>query len=178
MSFAYLGLGSNLGDREEHLRRGLLLLERLGICVVALSPIYETAPLGYAQQPPFLNMVACVRTTLSPDDLLDACLAVEQEEGRTRPFPNAPRTLDVDILLYDDRVIDSPRLTVPHPRLADRAFVLVPLCDLAPDMVHPLQGLSFRTLAEQVGEQGIQQWASAPRWTRGKGWGENSRPGF
>lgn len=161
MTLAYLGLGSNLGDREWHMRCGMRRLVARGVNVVALSAIYETAPLGYTNQPPFLNMVACVQTHLRPYALLDACLSVEQEEGRTRPFLNAPRTLDVDILLYDEQVIASPRLTVPHPRLADRAFVLVPLCDLAPDIVHPVLGLSFRTLAQQVGEQGI-QWFGPP----------------
>ncbi|GBD11669.1 Bifunctional folate synthesis protein [bacterium HR23] len=164
MTLAYLGLGSNLGDREAHLRRGVLHLERRAVRMVALSAVYETTPWGYSAQPPFLNMVACVQTSLDPFGLLDTCLAIEEEEGRTRPFPNAPRTLDIDILLYGERIIASPRLVVPHPRLADRAFVLVPLCDLAPDLVHPVLGISLRTLAERTGAQGIRRWAPPPHW--------------
>ncbi|MFN3973724.1 MAG: 2-amino-4-hydroxy-6-hydroxymethyldihydropteridine diphosphokinase [Dehalococcoidia bacterium] len=162
MTLAYLGLGSNLGDREGHMRGGVRRLMARGVSVVAFSAIYETAPQGYPDQPPFLNLVACVQTHLGPYALLEACLSVEQEEGRTRPFPNAPRTLDVDILLYDERVIACPRLTVPHPRLADRAFALVPLCDLAPDIVHPVMGLSFRALSERVEAQGIRRWNPPP----------------
>jgi 2-amino-4-hydroxy-6-hydroxymethyldihydropteridine diphosphokinase len=134
---AYLGLGSNLGDRPENLGRAVALLgARDGVAVVRTSSVYETAPVGPAQ-PDFLNAVAEVDTTLSPRDLLEACLGVEEEMGRVRGERWGPRVIDVDLLLYDDERVDEPNLVVPHPRMHERAFVLVPLAELAPDVVLP-----------------------------------------
>jgi 2-amino-4-hydroxy-6-hydroxymethyldihydropteridine diphosphokinase len=142
---AYLGLGSNLGDREGHLGRGLEALGARGVRVTAVSGLYETEPVGGPAQGPYLNLVACAETALSPEALLQAALEAEADAGRVRTVRNAPRTLDVDILFYGDLVRGTGPLTVPHPRLHERRFVLVPLAELAPALCHPGLG---RTVAE------------------------------
>jgi 2-amino-4-hydroxy-6-hydroxymethyldihydropteridine diphosphokinase len=142
---AYLALGSNLGDRLGTLQRAVDLLEaRAGIDVRCSSRVYETEPVG-PPQPPYLNAVIEVRTDLGPRELLEACLAVETELGRARGERWGPRTLDVDVLSYEDRVVNEPDLVVPHPRMHERAFVLVPLLELDPDPVLP-GGRSVRVL--------------------------------
>lgn len=146
---AYLGLGANLGDRAATLRSAIGSLAELGT-IVAVSPAYETAPVGYADQPDFLNAVVIVETKLGPLDLLDATQAIENVHGRTRSFPNAPRTLDIDILFLDEKVMSTPRLTVPHPRVTERAFALVPLADVAPDLRDPRTGRNLHDLAARV----------------------------
>jgi len=123
----YLGLGSNLGDREGHLGRGLEALGARGVRVTAVSGLYETEPVGGPAQGPYLNLAAGAETALSPEALLEAALEAEAEAGRVRTVRNAPRTLDVDILFYGDLVRRTGHLTVPHPRLHERRFVLVPL---------------------------------------------------
>ena len=133
---AYLGLGSNLGDREENLRKALSLLGDVGE-IIALSSVYETEPWGYAEQPSFLNMVCGFRTSLSPPELLALAQEVERKLGRVRTIRYGPRTMDVDILLYGDRIVDTPDLQIPHPRIPERAFVLAPLAEIAPDVEHP-----------------------------------------
>ncbi len=138
MARAHLGLGSNLGDREAALRSAL---ELLGEDVVAVSSFRETDPVGYLDQPRFLNAAAALETELEPRALLERLLEVERELGRTRDGPRfGPRTIDLDLLLYGDRVIDEPGLVVPHPRLAERRFVLEPLAELDPDLVVPGRG--------------------------------------
>jgi 2-amino-4-hydroxy-6-hydroxymethyldihydropteridine diphosphokinase len=135
---AFIGLGSNLGDREAALRGAL---ELLGEDVVAVSSFRETEPVGYLDQPAFLNAAAALETGLEPRALLERLLGVERELGRTREGPrHGPRTIDLDLLVYDDRVIDEPGLVVPHPRLAERRFVLEPLAELDPDLVVPGRG--------------------------------------
>lgn len=135
---AYLGLGANLGDREANLREAVRLLGGTpGIEVLRRSSVYETAPVGVTGQPPFLNQVIEVRTTLTPPDLLARALAVEAALGRVRRERWGPRTIDVDILFYGDETLDLPGLTLPHPRLGERAFVLVPLAELLPERVLP-----------------------------------------
>ena len=140
MARAYVGLGSNLGDREATLLRALeLLAER--VVVVAVSSFRETEPWGYGDQPAFLNAAAAVDTELSPRELLDALLEVERALGRTRDGPRyGPRTVDLDLLLYGDEVVDQPGLTVPHPRLHERRFVLEPLAELEPGLTVPGRG--------------------------------------
>jgi 2-amino-4-hydroxy-6-hydroxymethyldihydropteridine diphosphokinase len=139
---AFIGLGSNLGDREVWLRRALdLLWAEPEIEVVSVSSVRETEPVGYVDQPPFLNAAAEVSTTLPARALLDRLLAVEQALGRRRDAPRfGPRTIDLDLLLYGDERLDEPALTVPHPRLAERRFALEPLYELDPTLVVPGRG--------------------------------------
>lgn len=142
MPIVYVGLGSNLGDREGTIRRALELLASDGeIEVVAVSSLRETEPLGYTDQPMFLNGAAAVRTELPPREVLDRLLGVERELGRERSGPRyGPRTIDLDLLLYDDELVDEPGLTIPHPRLAERRFVLEPLADLDEALEVPGRG--------------------------------------
>jgi 2-amino-4-hydroxy-6-hydroxymethyldihydropteridine diphosphokinase len=129
-----LGLGSNVGDREANIRAAVAGLAAWpGVSVTRVSSLYETAPVGYVDQADFLNAVACVETALPPEELLAACLAVEKGLGRERKVRWGPRTIDIDVLLYDDVVMATPALTLPHPRLHERCFVLVPLAEVAPD---------------------------------------------
>ena len=149
MATAYLGLGSNLGNRLAFLRGGRdRLITHFDITLLHSSGVYETAAVGGpADSPPYLNAVLAIETPLSPRDLLAASLAVEEEFGRTRPAEWAPRTLDIDLLLYGDTVIDEDGLRLPHPRLHERAFILAPLSELAPDQVHPVLHQTIRALS-------------------------------
>jgi len=134
---AYIGLGANLGDAPAALRAAVQALAALpGTQVMRCSALYRSAPVD-ATGPDYHNAVAAVRTTLAPHDLLAALQAIEAAAGRERPYRNAPRTLDLDILLFGDLALDTPTLTVPHPRLRERAFVLLPLAEIAPDRVVP-----------------------------------------
>lgn len=143
---AYIALGSNLGDRHAHLAAARQALAALsGIHLLNVSPIYETAPLGPAGQQDYLNAVACVATTLAPHALLDALLLIEQSRGRIRRERWGPRTLDLDLLLHGETNIQDAHLTLPHPAMLERAFVLTPLHDLAPGLV-----LSGRTVAQHL----------------------------
>jgi 2-amino-4-hydroxy-6-hydroxymethyldihydropteridine diphosphokinase len=139
MAIAYLGLGSNLGNRLAFMRGGRnALCARPEIELEGSSGVYETEPQGGApDSPTFLNAVLAVRTSLSPRNLLKACLAVEDEFGRVRTGEWTPRTLDIDVLLYDDRIVDGEDLQIPHPRLHERLFVLVPLAEITPNCLHP-----------------------------------------
>lgn len=148
---AFVGLGANLGAREETLKRAVKMLNtESGIAVVAASSVYETAPVGVVDQPYFLNAVLKIDTELPAQILLDRLLDLEQKFGRVRKTKWGPRILDLDILLYGDAVINQPGLQVPHPHLHKREFVLAPLCDLAPDLHHPLSGKSFLSLAASL----------------------------
>ena len=143
MTLAYIGLGSNLGDREAVLLRAVDALD-----AVRISPVIETEPWGFADQPPFLNAVAEVETDLSARGLLELLLDIEQRLGRTRTGPRyGPRTIDLDLLLYGHEVIDEPGLRVPHPRLAERRFVLEPLAALVPERKIPGNGTVQEALA-------------------------------
>lgn len=145
---AYIGLGTNLGRRRNNLEEALIRLDRYkGTEVVRVSRIYETAPVGLLEQPDFLNMCAEVKTSLSPGELLEAMLQVERELHRVRTIRWGPRTIDLDLLLLDDEVLAEPRLTVPHPRMTERAFVLIPLAEIAPDVIIPPTG---RTVVQWV----------------------------
>ena len=145
---AYVALGSNLGDPEATVRAGLTALAALPQArLVAASSLYRSAPVGNADQPDFVNAVAQLSTTLAPQALLAALLAIELRFGRVRTFRNAPRTLDLDLLLYDAQRIAGPRLTLPHPRMHERAFVLAPLLEIAPACVIPGAGPAADMLA-------------------------------
>lgn len=147
---AYVALGSNLENPSRQLRSGLEALAALpGTRLVRVSSLYRSAPVGYADQPDFVNAVAAIKTSLSPRELLDALLAIERRHGRVRDFPNAPRTLDLDIVAYGDRVVDEPGLAIPHPRMQERAFVVVPLAEIVPDALIPGRGV-VRDLVENV----------------------------
>ena len=142
MARAYVGLGANLGDRAATLRRAIdLLAERPAIDVVGVSSFRETDPVGYLDQPRFLNAAVVVETSLTPSALLAALLDVERELGRVREGPRyGPRTVDLDLLLMDDLVLDEPGLELPHPRLHERGFALEPLAELDPELVVPGRG--------------------------------------
>ena len=164
MVAVYLGLGSNLGDREYNLRRAVSLLSRRA-SLIALSSVYETEPWGYASQPAFLNMACLLETSLSPQDLLELAQGVERDLGRVPSFRYGPRVIDVDILLYGDEVIETPRLQVPHPRLWKRAFALTPLAEIAPGLAHPVLGASIAELLEGVAvsdKEGVVMLGSLP----------------
>jgi 2-amino-4-hydroxy-6-hydroxymethyldihydropteridine diphosphokinase len=145
--WACIALGSNLGDPRDNLQRALEELGRAGVQVERRSSLYETAPVGGpAGQPPYLNAVAAVTTALPPHELLRVLNAIETGLGRVRTVPDGPRTLDLDLLLYGDLVLDTPELTVPHPRLHERLFVLEPLVEIAPGAVHPRLGKTVARL--------------------------------
>lgn len=146
---AYIGLGSNLEDPPNQLQRAFAALDRLpGTRVIKQSSLYRSAPLGNPDQPDFVNAVAKISTDLMPQALLQALLEIEHSHGRVRNFRNAPRTLDLDILLYDDAQLHEHGLTIPHPQMHLRAFVLQPLLEIAPDANIPAVGLAQRAIQD------------------------------
>ena len=150
MAIAYIALGSNLGDKEKNLRRALLLLTQQGVEVVRVSSFLSTEPYGVTDQPQFLNAVACVRTSLTPLALLDVLLATELAMGRVRLRHWGERNIDLDLLLYEDVVLDLPRLHLPHPDMQNRDFVLLPLAEIAPELKHPTLQKTIYELKENL----------------------------
>ena len=153
MTTVYLSLGSNIGDREDHLRNALEQLTAGGVRVLRVSPIYETEPMEVTGQSWFLNMVVEAGTDLSPAQLLEQAMRIERALGRVRTLPKGPRTIDIDILLYGSQRVKTAALEIPHPRMAQRRFVLAPLADLAPDLRHPVTGRSVREMLHDVTRQ-------------------------
>ena len=154
---AFVALGANIGEPLRQIEAAFAALAALpGTRVLARSSLYRSAPVGYADQPDFINAVAMIETALAPHALLDALLAIERAHGRIREFPNAPRTLDLDIVLYGDVVLQEPGLTIPHARMLERAFVMLPLAEIAPDAVVPGQG-RVSDLARRVDAASVAQ---------------------
>lgn len=148
---AFVALGSNLGDRHAYLESGLAALAALdGVEVQGASSVYETAPVGYTDQPYFLNAAAALRTTLAPEELLLGLQQIETHHQRQRQIHWGPRTLDLDLLLHGQRTATTPVLQLPHPRMLDRCFVLAPLCELAPDLCHPHTGRPLSAHYEEL----------------------------
>ena len=159
LATAYIALGANLEDPAAQVRAGFAALAALPQTrLIARSSLYRSAPVGYADQPDFVNAVAAVQTALAPRALLDALLAIERAHGRVRSFANAPRQLDLDVLLYDDLQLHEPGLTVPHPRMHERAFVLLPLAEIAPRCVVPGRG-AVADLLRAVDSAGVTRLA-------------------
>lgn len=150
----YIALGTNLGDRLTNLRTALVAMQP-EVKLLAESHVYETPPWGYEDQPAFLNMVVKAETGLEPEALLTFLKQLEVELGREQNFRWGPRLIDLDILFYDDLVLDTPSLVIPHPRLHERAFVLVPLMDVAPELVHPILHKRIRELLAGENADGI-----------------------
>jgi len=148
----YLSLGSNLGDRMKNLREALKFLSEEAD-IVAISSVYETEPFGVVNQPAFLNLACQIKSSLSPEELLRLAQGIERKLGRTTNSHNAPRTIDIDIIAYNEIMLNSPELTIPHPGLKERAFVLVPLVEIAPDLRVPPGDKTVARILEELGEE-------------------------
>jgi 2-amino-4-hydroxy-6-hydroxymethyldihydropteridine diphosphokinase len=167
MTTAYIGLGSNLGDREANLSTAIHLLSQ-SATVPVTSSLYQTEPEGYKEQPDFLNSVACVDTGTAAGKLLKILSDIEVRMGRERPFAGAPRVIDLDLLFFDGAKISEPGLEVPHPRLHLRAFVLVPMVEIAPDFIHPVLHKSMKELLA-----GLAPGYRVEKWAHNTGKGSN-----
>jgi 2-amino-4-hydroxy-6-hydroxymethyldihydropteridine diphosphokinase len=162
MKTVYLGLGSNVGDREQNLAKAIEQLAGSGLRVTRVSSTYETEPIGFAAQHWFLNLVVEAETDLFPMQLLSRTLKIERAMGRVRTIKNGPRTIDIDILLYGKTVIQSATLEVPHARMGERRFVLEPLAELAPDLRHPVTHRSMREMLDAAPAQKVRRIAEVP----------------
>lgn len=159
---AFIALGSNIEPRDQYLRNAVKMVSNQGGRICQQSSIYETAPVGYVEQASFLNMVIEIETTLSSMELLAICQEIEQELGRVRTIDKGPRTVDLDILLFNNENSELKKLILPHPRMHERAFVLVPLCEIAPTLLHPTNGEKMVSLLHGLPEEALQdvkQWS-------------------
>jgi 2-amino-4-hydroxy-6-hydroxymethyldihydropteridine diphosphokinase len=159
---AYLSLGSNLGQRQEQLRAAIERLGKLGR-IVSTSFFYETQPVEVTDQPWFLNCAVALETTLSPERLLDETLKIEREMGRERTRKKGPRNIDIDILLFDDRILHSPQLIIPHPAMHQRRFVLEPVAEIAPGARHPVLKKTIRELLSELCDHEIVRKIEPPK---------------
>lgn len=150
-----MSLGSNLGDRAKNLREAIAALPKAGIDVTRTSSVYETEPVDYLDQPWFVNMAAEAETELAPAALLQSLRGIETQMGSKKLIAKGPRLIDMDILLYGDKVIDTPELQVPHPRMHLRRFVLEPLAEIAPDLQHPVLGLNVSEMLAQTPDKSV-----------------------
>lgn len=149
MTEAYVGIGSNLGDKEENIRKSINLMGKK--CeILKISSLYETEPVGYADQEWFLNCVVKVNTSMNPEELLEFLLSIEKDLGRAKTIKNGPRTIDLDILFYGDKIINKNNLIVPHPRLHERLFALEPLMEISPELVHPVLKKSIKEIHSNI----------------------------
>lgn len=157
MAIAYIALGSNLQQPAQQVTRAFkVIAEMPSTTMLKQSSLYKTAPVGYDNQPDFINAVAMVETALTPEAMMQHLLAIEHQFGRERPFPNAPRILDLDLLLYDNISMQTPLLTLPHPRMQSRGFVMLPLAEIANDLSLP-SGESVVELAKSLKQEDIQR---------------------
>jgi 2-amino-4-hydroxy-6-hydroxymethyldihydropteridine diphosphokinase len=163
MRTIYLGLGSNVGDREDALQRAITCLNSDDLRITRLSPVYETSARDFTDQPSFLNMVVQAETSLLPMRLLLRVLNIEKRLGRKRTIAKGPRTIDIDILLYGSAVVRTPQLEIPHPRLSERRFVLEPMCEIAPDLRHPVLLRSMRELLPGTAGQHVRRVEFRPQ---------------
>ena len=155
----FLALGSNLGDRQANLKTALQHLSK-SVTLQRISSLYETDPIGYEDQPRFFNIACSGTTRLAPQELLDTAKAIEKVMGRQQTIRNRPRPIDIDILLYNHLTIAQERLTIPHPRMRERAFVLVPLQEIAPTIVDPITGQTIQQLAQAISHIGVTKVAT------------------
>jgi 2-amino-4-hydroxy-6-hydroxymethyldihydropteridine diphosphokinase len=157
---AYLGIGGNLGNRYANMRRAVRQIGRT-LPILSVSSLYETAPVGFADQPAFLNAVVAVSAPDDPHELHRTLQEIEEHLGRKRTFANAPRTIDIDILLHGDAILRHDTLEIPHPRMLQRAFVMVPLAEIAPDTLHPVQQQAIVDLERHLGDTSAEVWIFA-----------------
>ena len=150
MAIAYIGIGSNLGNRQENCLRAIELLQKKGIIVTKRSSLYETEPWGVKDQPRFINMAVEIDTSLKPKELLKILKNIEKELGREKSSKWGPRIIDLDILLFDDIILNEDNLKIPHPLMQERDFVLRPLCEIAPDIYHPLLKMRMYELMQKI----------------------------